>query len=138
MIDPLPIFVYGTLKRGEEREGMWPHMALKVREATTRAALFDLGPYPALGEGEDVTAGELWFIAAEHVEATLAVLDRIEGYNQAGEADLYVRRQVTCEAEGGESHLAQTYFFADAESLTRARRVVPGADGKCRWTARQS
>ena len=136
-MEHLPIFVYGTLKRGEERAGMWPHEPLEVREATTRAALYDLGPYPALGEGEDVVGGELWFVAEEHLERTLAALDEIEGYNQGGE-DLYVRVDVPCADGGGESHTAFTYFYADEEALSRAHRVMPNAKGICVWSANQS
>ena len=99
----LPMFVYGTLKRGEVRQRMWPHAPTEVREATLQAALFDLGPYPAITSGDDEVAGELWYVIAEHMEATLAALDEIEGYGQGG-VDLYVRRVVTCRDAAGEEH----------------------------------
>ena len=129
---PIPIFVYGTLKRGEVRERMWPHAPVEIRLATTRAALYDLGPYPALGEGDDVVAGELWFIEKEHMEQTLAALDEIEGYHQS-DSDLYVRRQVDCEDSTGESHRAYTYFYATA--LASNKRMSPNSDGLCVWPA---
>ena len=130
----IPIFVYGTLKRGEEREGMWPHAPSEVRFATTRAGLYDLGPYPALGDGDDLVAGELWFIAKQHMEHTLAVLDEIEGYHQRDD-DLYLRRKVVCEEDAGDSHPAYTYFYA--HDLSHATRISPNADGLCVWTANQ-
>jgi gamma-glutamylcyclotransferase (GGCT)/AIG2-like uncharacterized protein YtfP len=67
---PLPLFVYGTLKRGESREKKWPFPPVKVLPATTRAALYDLGPYPAIGPGDDTIVGELWFLREEDVAET--------------------------------------------------------------------
>jgi gamma-glutamylcyclotransferase (GGCT)/AIG2-like uncharacterized protein YtfP len=84
-VGPLAIFVYGTLQRGQVRERCWPRPALRVEPATVRGWLFDLGPYPALvvpaaGEVADTIAGELWHVAADDLEVTLAALDRIEGF----------------------------------------------------------
>lgn len=134
MNEHLPIFVYGTLKRGEQRQRMWPHEPVEVRRATVLAALYDLGPYPAMGEGEDPVAGELWFPKAEHTEATLAALDAIECFGQ-DDVDLYVRRIAQCREAAGELLRAYTYFYADEELLADARRVRPDSDGCCRWTA---
>lgn len=116
---------------------MWPHAPLEVRQAAIRAALYDLGPYPALGEGDDFVVGELWFIAQEQMANTLVALDAIEGYCQT-DCDLYVRREVDCVDDNGESRAAYTYFYADEEALARAARVFPGDDGQCKWTANQS
>ena len=131
----LPLFVYGTLKRGEAREGKWPFLPLKVSPATTRAALYDLGPYPALGPGSDVVAGELWFLAEEHVAETLRQFDAIEGYQQGG-PDLYVRRVIECCDEEGQTHQAYAYFYANPHWLLGGRRISRQGDGVCRWSAR--
>lgn len=133
----LPIFVYGTLKRGQVREGMWPHAPKEVRAGTTRGALFDLGAYPALADGDGCVAGELWFVRREHVEATLAALDRIECFGQDN-VDLYVRRIVECRDADGRVHRAYAYFFADPDALQSAARVMPDAAGRCRWPAKES
>jgi gamma-glutamylcyclotransferase (GGCT)/AIG2-like uncharacterized protein YtfP len=135
MLEHLPIFVYGTLKRGQCREPLWPHRPLEIREATLRAALYDLGPYPAIGPGDDLIAGELWFLRADHIEKTLRVLDRVEGFNQAGKTNWYERQIVECRDAHGEVHRAYTYFFADEEKLNGAQRVLVGEDQKCRWPA---
>jgi len=136
MNDHLPIFVYGTLKRGEVREKNWPHRPVKVREATLTAALYDLGPYPAIGKGDDVVAGELWFVREEHMDATLAALDQIECYGQ-DDVDLYVRKIVECRDAGGDTHRAHTYFYANEAALPASRRVKPDAAGRCRWTGQR-
>src|SRR5438093_3247250 len=46
--EALPVFVYGTLKRGEERARCWPRSPERVVPATTQGRLYDLGTYPAL------------------------------------------------------------------------------------------
>lgn len=132
----LPLFVYGTLKRGESRDKQWPFAPLKVCPATTCAALYDLGPYPAIGPGNDCVAGELWFVRDEHLAATLRQLDAIEGYQQGG-PDLYVRRIITCSDNWGWSHRAYAYFFADARRLATFRRISPSPDGRCSWTGKK-
>src|SRR5687767_9038822 len=106
------IFVYGTLQRGECRERCWPHAPLRIDEAVIRAALYDLGPYPAIGPGDELVRGELWEIAPDQLEETLRVLDEVEGYTQLGH-DLYVRRLVACQLGDGRELSAWTYYFAD-------------------------
>ena len=113
---------------------MWPHPPVRVCSATTRGALYDLGPYPAMGQGEAMVEGELWFVSAEDMAATLAALDAIECYGQ-GDVDLYVRQIVTCRDEQGHEHSAWTYFYASEDDLKDARRVTPNDDGVCRWSA---
>jgi gamma-glutamylcyclotransferase (GGCT)/AIG2-like uncharacterized protein YtfP len=129
----LPIFVYGTLKRGEVRERMWPRGAVSIEEATARGRLYDLGTYPALVDGDDVIRGELWHVSAEDFQMTLDVLDAIECYGN-DEVDLYVRRIIECRTLGGEPRRAYTYFFANPNELDGVPVVSPDADGFCRWS----
>jgi gamma-glutamylcyclotransferase (GGCT)/AIG2-like uncharacterized protein YtfP len=133
----LPLFVYGTLMRRGSREGKWPFPPLNVCAATTTAALYDLGPYPAMGPGDDTVAGELWFLQEEHLAETLRQFDAIEGYQQGG-PDLYVRRVIDCLDESGTPHRAYAYFYANPHWLLSGRRIAPGDDGLCRWVARNS
>ncbi len=128
----LPIFVYGTLKRGEVRERMWPRQATMIELATTRGRLFDLGPYPALCDGDDLIAGELWHVNAEHLAVTLDALDEIECYGK-DDVDLYVRRIVECRTSDGHVRRAYTYFFADPSLLKDRQRMMPNAAGVCLW-----
>lgn len=128
---PSSVFVYGTLMRGQSRERCWPHAPLAVEPAIVRGALYDLGPYPAMIAGSDLVAGELWHIAAEHLETTLRALDAVEGY--AGrDDDLYRRVVIDCETSGGVAQV-WTYYYARLDRLQRTRRIVPNADGQCRW-----
>lgn len=132
----LPIFVYGTLQRGECREGCWPHLPQRVEWAEIRGRLLDLGPYPALVSGDDRIRGELWTIAAEHLEETLGVLDRIEGcVGDAG--DEYVRDVIECETAAGK-RLAYVYRYADPGRIAAFPRVEADGAGACRWTRRNA
>jgi len=129
--EPTAIFVYGTLKRGQERERCWPRRPVAIEPATVRGALFDLGPYPALVEGDDTVGGELWQFAPVDMPPTLAALDQVEG--SAGKPnDLYRRVIVHCQkAEGTAS--AWTYLLARTSLLRSARRMAPDASGVCVW-----
>jgi gamma-glutamylcyclotransferase (GGCT)/AIG2-like uncharacterized protein YtfP len=129
---PCSVFVYGTLQRGEERERCWPHAPLSIEAAEIRAALFDLGDYPAIIAGDDRVAGELWHFAADHIEATLRALDEIECFGQGG-VDLYFRRLVTCRLPSGESTEAHTYFLASEADARKHQRVLADNNGVCRW-----
>lgn len=129
--EPLCIFVYGTLKRGQIRERCWPRQPAAVEPATVRGALFDLGPYPALVSGKDVIAGELWRFSPEDFLPTLAALDRIEGF--AGQPDVLYRREViTCQTTAG-SESAWTYVLARTERLRESKRIQPDGKGQCHW-----
>ncbi|MBP87097.1 MAG: hypothetical protein CMJ64_10335 [Planctomycetaceae bacterium] len=135
MSDAYRIFVYGTLKRGEVRDTCWPHKPLSIEWGTVSGQLSDLGPYPALVEGEDIVLGELWQVEPDHLSATLATLDKIEGYEQAGD-DLYVRRMVRCTTLAGELRQALTYFYADPAAIASKPIVLPDRDGFCQWHGR--
>ena len=129
--DPTCVFVYGTLKRGEKRASMWPHAPLLVRRATVTAALYDLGDYPAMVEGDDAVVGELWEMNPAQMADTLLTLDQIEGY--AGRPDdLYVRVTVDCRV-GNEIVPALTYRYARPHELDPAWRIRP-VRGEVSWS----
>ena len=111
---------------------MWPHQPIEVVDATIQAALYDLGPYPAITEGTDTISGELWRFQDEDVDKTLEVLDEIEWYQQDGN-DLYIRQVVECKQSRGTTDLAYAYFYANQTELSSANRVKADVDGLCRW-----
>ncbi len=144
----LPIFVYGTLKRGMCREPAWPHPPLQVETAYAAGRLFDLGAYPAMTTGPHWIQGELWSFQAEHLVKTLATIDAIEGF-QGRDQDLYKRVVVPCwparpdrqnpalsarHLTGDPAISAYTYHYAD--DLTHAAEIDPDAAGICLWTPR--
>lgn len=135
-LHPPQVFVYGTLKRGEERERCWPHPPWEILPATLLGELRDLGLYPALIHGADRVAGEVWQLSPEHVEDTLRVLDAIEGYREGSAENLYQRQVVQCTTADGRKLAAFTYFYADEAAARQACRVTPNASGVCNWTAK--
>ena len=153
----LPVFVYGTLQRGEEREPLWPCKPLRIAAATTRGHLYDLGPYPALTAGTDVVLGELWYVPLENLPEVLRTLDAIEGFRGAPD-DLYRRETIPCQplfeldpelpsesaaSPSTESELAHSaaepaiaaysYLFTQTGRLNRGLRVRANAAGYCCW-----
>jgi gamma-glutamylcyclotransferase (GGCT)/AIG2-like uncharacterized protein YtfP len=119
------------LQRGECREKYWPHPATNIEPGIVNGTLYDLGPYPALVEGSDRIAGELWHIAPEHITHTVAVLDQVEDA-AVGQSGLYVRRVIECETASGRKQ-AYAYFYAQPDAILNFPRVVADGDGVCRW-----
>lgn len=117
------VFVYGTLKRGQCREDLWPQAPAQVAPAWTLGSLFDLGPYPALLAGSDRVLGELWSYEPSQMAAVLEVLDRIEGTNQPGPNE-YDRLQVQVNSQGGGKLYASTYRYADQAIANQLQPMV--------------
>jgi gamma-glutamylcyclotransferase (GGCT)/AIG2-like uncharacterized protein YtfP len=134
-VECLPVFVYGTLKTNEVRAQKWPHTPLRIEPAVARGALFDLGPYPALTDGEDSILGEAWFIAAEYLKETISILDQIECFG-VDNVDLYVRRVIPVTLASGAEQDAYAYFIADPASLKHSKRITPNERGHCVWSGR--
>jgi gamma-glutamylcyclotransferase (GGCT)/AIG2-like uncharacterized protein YtfP len=125
-------FVYGTLKRGHLRSGMWPSPPGSIDLGLVRGTLLDLGAYPGLTAGEEWILGELWTLPWDAMPETLAVLDGVEGYDPVTDHGLYVRREISVWtlAVSGESPSetrtqAFTYLIADPGRMAAARRISP-------------
>jgi gamma-glutamylcyclotransferase (GGCT)/AIG2-like uncharacterized protein YtfP len=92
---------------------------------TIKAALFDLGIYPAAIPAEDqsVVWGEVYETADP--AGVLAVLDEIEGY-RAGEPDrsLYTRVLTDVTLQDGRTQPAWAYFYN--APLGQAQRIASG------------
>ncbi len=120
------VFFYGTLMTGFDRRhraGLDPLLAF-VGRGYIRAALFDLGIYPAaVPDPDGVVWGEVY--RALDLEKALAGLDDIEGYRaDQPEASLYTRTEVPVVFEDGGSDIAWVYFYN--APLGRAERIRSG------------
>jgi gamma-glutamylcyclotransferase (GGCT)/AIG2-like uncharacterized protein YtfP len=108
------LFVYGTLRRGEERHPVLArHAATDGGGATTTGALLDLGPYPGLvvDGARGSVAGELYHTADP--EALFKELDAIETFRGFGApGSKYRRAIVRVRRAGSGSALAWTYVYA--------------------------
>lgn len=153
MITPIPIvtdvFVYGTLKRGQCREQMWPRPPLSICPGFVRGWLFDLGPYPAMWCGDchelgddghdsescscDWIEGEIWSLAEAEMAVTIKTLDEIEETNQPQAHNYYdqilvrVYESPTTARSTTRSRLALTYQFSRLNDTDPASRIVPVA-----------
>lgn len=116
---PLPIFVYGTLLRGESREKLLPGTRFPAR---VPGQLFVLagGAYPGCklsGRPDSYVQGEM--VEVDDVPAVLRVLDRVEGFRGHGvSGSLFVRTLATVEVGLGHQ-LAWTYQHAGGDEDCR-------------------
>jgi gamma-glutamylcyclotransferase (GGCT)/AIG2-like uncharacterized protein YtfP len=117
------LFVYGTLRRGEERHPvLLRHAATGGETATTAGTLLDLGAYPGLivDGPESSVVGELY--AAADQDALFAELDEIESFRGFGRpGSVYRRAIVRVRERESRSPLAWTYVYTGPERLTRDR-----------------
>ena len=130
MYDPLVgehVFFYGTLMSPFNRPGrqrITPKLTYTGR-GTMRAALFDLGIYPAAVPTEDHSRvwGEVY--ATDDPAAVLAVLDEIEGYRPSEpDRSLYTRVLTDVTLEADRVVKAWAYFYN--APLGRAERIESG------------
>jgi gamma-glutamylcyclotransferase (GGCT)/AIG2-like uncharacterized protein YtfP len=121
------VFFYGTLMTPFNRPGRQrvESRLEYVGRGRIRAALFDLGIYPAAVPAEDdsTVAGELYQLL--DTPAVLAALDEIEGFRpNEPERSLYLRALIDVTLEGGDTRQAWAYFYN--APLGRAERIPSG------------
>ncbi|MEM8735743.1 MAG: gamma-glutamylcyclotransferase family protein [Planctomycetota bacterium] len=123
---PPRFFVYGTLKTGQVRENNWPVKPLRVEQAWTLGRLYDTGPYPALLQGQDRVAGQLWTFAPDTIAMVVERLDQIEGTNQVGQRNDYDRAIGTVwRKEQSEPVSANYYLFARLDFVQHFTYLTP-------------
>jgi gamma-glutamylcyclotransferase (GGCT)/AIG2-like uncharacterized protein YtfP len=107
------VFFYGTLMAGFDRRrraGIDSKLTYVGRGAI-RAALFDLGLYPAaVPAPEGLVWGEVYEMADSAM--VLAALDEIEGYRVTDpDRSLYLRQEVDVRMPDGTTARAFVYFY---------------------------
>ena len=121
------VFFYGTLMSPFNRPGrqrITPKLTYTGR-GSIRAALFDLGIYPAAVPAEDDS--KVWGEVYETSDPTsvLTALDEIEGYRPSEpDRSLYTRVLTDVTMEDGRVHQAWAYFYN--APLGRAQRIASG------------
>lgn len=120
------VFFYGTLMAGFDRRrraGIDSKLTYRGR-GSIRAALFDLGIYPAaVPAPEGFVWGEVYEMSDG--EAVLAALDDIEGYRTDDpDKSLYARSVADVTMPDGTSRRAWVYFYN--APLGRAPRIPSG------------
>ncbi|MBP7866099.1 MAG: gamma-glutamylcyclotransferase [Acidobacteria bacterium] len=138
---PRPLFVYGTLMRGEANHRLLEGKAERIVPGRSSGfRMTSLGPFPMIfPAGDDWSVrGELVLLRPEVYRETLWRLDRFEG-----EGDLFFRRPCRVVTDDGEAHDADVYvgpdhrFREDAAILsgdwrehTRGNTETPNKHGK--------
>jgi gamma-glutamylcyclotransferase (GGCT)/AIG2-like uncharacterized protein YtfP len=121
------VFFYGTLMSPFNRPGrqrISPKLTYTGR-GTMRAALFDLGIYPAAVPSNDdsVVWGEVY--ETDEPSSVLSVLDEIEGYRPSEpDRSLYTRVLTEITLEDGRVERAWAYFYN--APLGGAQRIESG------------
>ena len=121
------VFFYGTLMTPFNRPGRQRVDAdmTFVGLGIVRAALFDLGIYPAAVPADDgsIVRGEVYQVL--NSPKVLAVLDEIEGYRpNEPEQSLYIRKLIEVSLDYGRVEKAWVYFYN--APLGRAQRIMSG------------
>jgi gamma-glutamylcyclotransferase (GGCT)/AIG2-like uncharacterized protein YtfP len=120
------VFFYGTLMGGFDRPGrsrIDSKLILQGR-GSIRAALFDLGIYPAaVPASESCVLGEIYRMVDS--ADVLDALDEIEGFHPDRHDDsLYLRVEAPVTFENGRVESAWVYFYN--APLGRAHRIDSG------------
>ena len=120
------VFFYGTLMAGFDRRrraGIDTKLAYRGR-GSIRAALFDLGIYPAaVPAPEGVVWGEVYEMS--DAETVIGALDDIEGYRPDDpDKSLYSRARAEVRMPDGATEQAWVYFYN--APLGRAPRIPSG------------
>jgi|GEM_PF-1281478 len=102
------VFVYGTLLKVMCRSEVMA-TGVFLGNASIRAILYDLGPFPAILEGDGTVYGELYDVPPDK----LRELDWIEAYYQDDPArSLYISEEISVTLlSDGSDHSACAYFF---------------------------
>jgi gamma-glutamylcyclotransferase (GGCT)/AIG2-like uncharacterized protein YtfP len=120
------VFFYGTLMSGFRRPGRERLDAELQSEGHgwIRAALFDLGIYPAAIPASDgLVRGEIHRMSDP--EVVLSALDEIEGYRSSEpDTSLYTRVETPVTFDDGRVANAWVYFYN--APLGRAQRIESG------------
>ncbi len=110
-----PVFVYGTLLRGESNHAHYVGDATSTEEATVRGAIVHLPEgYPAYRpEAEGIVHGELVAFAPDRAADAVARLDALEDCDpDAPDASLYHRTRCAATTTAGSVVDAWIYVYA--------------------------
>lgn len=123
----LPVFVYGTLRKGHGNYRLLAGRTVDEARAVVDGILHAAphGGFPCAVEGDGVIVGELMFIGDEVFDETMYALDMLEGYHENNpKRSMYLRKVVTATTPQGEDFEAYMYFW----NYDRVGDLIPSGD----------
>ncbi|MGW5195924.1 gamma-glutamylcyclotransferase family protein [Streptomyces spiralis] len=130
--EPLPFFVYGTLRPGERNHDALLRGRTRTEQPArlTGAVLYEGPGFPyAVEEPGGVVRGELVTARPETYEELLTVLDRLEGHVAGDPRSLYERVEREVVREADETAVRAWVYVAGPAVTARLRdggRVIEG------------
>ena len=134
--EELPVFVYGTLRTGQENyvrylEGK---TAREILATLPEHRMYVADEYPFVTDAMDDSAvvGDLIFVEPEHYVAVLADLDRLEGYqlDELGSPYLRVKRSAHYTDAEGATQRIETWVYHGGlrclSTMSEGSRVANG------------
>jgi gamma-glutamylcyclotransferase (GGCT)/AIG2-like uncharacterized protein YtfP len=127
----VPVFVYGTLRRGQHNHRLLRGRTVAEHPAVLPGhALHDAGlPYVVPGTAEDRVAGELMVVRPSEYAEALQALDWLEGY-RPGQSSHYVRVRATVQLRDGaqEQHVEAWVYRAGERFRPTDTTLVASGD----------
>ena len=127
------VFVYGTLKRGQCREQMWPLAPRSVQYGWTYGDLYGRADYPAMIQGSVRVKGEIWTFLPKQFGVVLDALDSIEGTDGNSPLDLYHRHMVVVHVQSGLPNQHAHSYFYHRDPISDGFKKMPIVDGFQSW-----
>ena len=111
-LEQLPLFAYGTLRRGQENYALMRGHTLTEFPATLDGmALYSLYAYPMIVEGQGIVYGDLMTLHPRLYSGVLADLDQLEDYFPEHEQASRFRRVQRCvKTQSGLEVMAWVYI----------------------------
>jgi gamma-glutamylcyclotransferase (GGCT)/AIG2-like uncharacterized protein YtfP len=121
----LPLFVYGTLRRGFGNYNNYLRgKVADIVPGTIKGEMFDVGAFPAVVCGEYTVVGELMYIDLADYVDTMKNCDILEGYNPDADFNMYERQIIEVNTEDGIKH-AWVYIW-EMTPPSNYRKVANG------------
>jgi gamma-glutamylcyclotransferase (GGCT)/AIG2-like uncharacterized protein YtfP len=129
----LPLFVYGTLRHGQENYMLLRgHTVAEIPAVLDRAVMYSLQAFPVITQGDSTVHGELMTLHPQAYWRVLADLDQLEGYNPNDALSFYRRVARYVRTESGIDVLAWVYMGNERFVIQRPNVLVPDGDW-CRY-----
>ncbi len=124
----LPLFVYGTLRQGQQNFALLRGHILVDQPAKIRGmSLYSLRAYPVVVHGEHTVSGELLTINPRVYDRLLTDLDQLEGCSPGGTDSMFRRVVVQVETDT-RRRIAAWMYLSQRKYLSRYHLLIAHGD----------